>query len=96
MSSEAWTEFAVPGSPFFALVATSGEVLGEGTAGTWDNVFELVKLASRDATAAERSRSSRGVRREANVDQALQSAGILPGDASLYPEADGPTSRART
>ncbi len=41
MSSEAWLAYAVPGAPWFAVVE-AGRVVGEGPAGSWE---ELVALA---------------------------------------------------
>ncbi|HET7721041.1 MAG TPA: hypothetical protein VFK43_13830, partial [Acidimicrobiales bacterium] len=80
MSTQAWFDYAVPGSPYFVHVnGTTGRVAGEGTASTWDQVVSLVSRAAADAT---RSRAGRG---EARIDEELTAAGILPGDPSLYP-----------
>jgi len=80
MSTQAWFDYEVPGSPYFVHVnATTGRVSGEGTASTWEQVVSLVSRAAADAT-----RSSRG---EERVDEELMAAGILPGDPSLYPAA---------
>ena len=80
MSTQAWFDYEVPGSPYFVHVsATTGRVAGEGTASTWDQVVSLVHRAAADAT---RSRAGNG---EERVDQELTAAGILPGDPSLYP-----------
>ena len=88
LSSSAWTAWAVPGSPYFVLVdRASGGVLGEGTAGSWAQVASLLALSQRDRGSA----LGGGARRhESEVDHALREAGILPGDASLYP----PSARA--
>ena len=80
MSTQAWLDYEVPGSPYFVHVnAATGRVSGEGTASTWEQVVSLVSRAAADAT-----RSSRG---EERVDEELMAAGILPGDPSLYPAA---------
>ena len=80
MSTQAWFDYEVPGSPYFVHVsATTGRVAGEGTASTWDQVVSLVHRAAADAT---RSRAGNG---EERVDQELTAAGVLPGDPSLYP-----------
>ena len=78
MSTQAWFDYEVPGSPYFVHVnATTGRVSGEGTASTWDQVVSLVSRAAADAT---RSRAG-----EERIDAELMAAGILPGDPSLYP-----------
>jgi hypothetical protein len=69
MSSEAWEDYGVPGSPYFVLVE-SGEIRGEGVATTWDALASLV------ADAIEEQRG---------VDERLTAAGIGPDHPSLYP-----------
>jgi hypothetical protein len=87
MSSEAWAALEVPGSPYFALVSrSSGEILGQGTARTWDQVAGLMDVAAGDARHGSSARKSRRDRRqEMDVDRVLLDAGVLPGDPSLYP-----------
>jgi hypothetical protein len=93
MSSRAWAQYAVPGSPYFVFVdGPSGLLRGEGTALGWDEVFSLMALAEGDKAPAK----GRGVRkpasdaaREAAVDRELLRAGIRPGDPSLYPTGAG-------
>ena len=42
MSSEAWDDYEVPGSPYFLLVGgRPGQVLAEGEASTWESVRSL-------------------------------------------------------
>ena len=78
MSTQAWFDYEVPGSPYFVHVSgASGRVSGEGTASTWEQVVSLVSRAAADAT---RSRAG-----EERIDQELTAAGIFPGDPSLYP-----------
>ncbi|HUR23358.1 MAG TPA: hypothetical protein VMZ73_05740 [Acidimicrobiales bacterium] len=81
MSTQAWFDYEVPGSPYFVHVsATSGRVSGEGTASTWEQVVSLVGRAAADAR-----RPRAGARGEDRIDAELTAAGILPGDPSLYP-----------
>jgi hypothetical protein len=47
MSSAAWQDYAVPGSPYFVLV--DGGVRGEGVATTWDALASLVRDSIEDA-----------------------------------------------
>lgn len=95
MSTAAWRDVEVPGSPYFALVGRgTGEVLGQGTARTWDQVAGLIDVAAGDARASSRARKSRRDRRqELDVDRVLLDAGVLPGDPSLYPVPNKGTPR---
>ena len=68
MSSEAWEDYAVPGSPYFVLVE-GGEIRGEGVATTWDALTSLVG----DAVEEQRG-----------VEERLAAAGIGPDHPSLY------------
>jgi hypothetical protein len=103
MSSEAWDDYGVPGSPYFAFVdGVSGRVVGEGTAPEWDQVVRLMQQAGDDGAleASRRSASARERRaerrhqddraREARTDDILMAAGILPGDPSLYASPEAP------
>lgn len=50
MSSEAWTDYEVPGSPFFVLVdGQRGRRIGEGVANQLTQVTEMVRRARADA-----------------------------------------------
>jgi hypothetical protein len=80
LSSAAWDDYSVPGSPYFVLVdGRSGRVRGEGTGTTWEQVLNLLRQASDDADDASR---------EGRIDRELQAHGIEPGDPSLYRTAD--------
>jgi hypothetical protein len=84
MSTQAWLDYEVPGSPYFVHVnGATGRVVGEGTAATWAQVASLVSRANDDGQI------TRGGRRpetdDAWVDHELMAAGILPGDPRLYP-----------
>jgi hypothetical protein len=79
MSSPAWKDYGVPGSPYFVLV--NGTIRGEGAASTWKAVASLVSDAIEDAREARAVDSER----EGNVDDRLAAAGIGPDHPSLYP-----------
>jgi hypothetical protein len=95
MSTEAWGDYEVPGSPFFVLVdGSSGRRIGEGVANHFHQVAELVRRAESDARQFRMDTRSRpyaeglsGPERELANDQELIAAGILPGDPSLYPSS---------
>lgn len=85
MSSQAWGDYGVPGSPYFVLVDGARGVIGEGSAGTWDRITQLLGEAEGDVG---RARGASGAIRETRADAELTAAGILPGDPSLYPDSD--------
>jgi hypothetical protein len=97
LSSAAWDDYQVPGSPYFVFVdGPSGAVTGEGSASSWPQVASLLRNALDDAAAhgggpAKRrvlpSRWNTDAEREARADGELMAAGILPGDRRLYPSA---------
>lgn len=79
LSSEAWAEFGVPGSPYFVYVdGATGRSVGEGSAAGWEQVRDLMAQALADAP--RNGRQARASREEA----ALLAAGIVPGDPSLH------------
>lgn len=89
MSSSAWRDYEVPGSPYVVLTdGRTGRVRGEGTGQSWRQVAELLAQASGDATFLTGGPSSVKPRsdadREADADRQLLLAGILPGDPRLY------------
>jgi hypothetical protein len=76
MSSAAWADYRVPGSPYFVLVdGRDGRVRGEGTGANWDQVKNLLRQALDD---------SPGDGREVRIDRELLAQGLAPGDPSLY------------
>ncbi|MDQ1447639.1 MAG: hypothetical protein QOC79_610 [Actinomycetota bacterium] len=76
MSSAAWADYRVPGSPYFVLVdGQDGRVRGEGTGANWDQVKNLLRQALDD---------SPGDGREVRIDRELLAQGLAPGDPSLY------------
>ncbi len=93
MSTTAWNQYAVPGSPYFILVdGPSGDVLGEGSGTTWHQVQKLLHSALADSgLALDQSGGATaradGRAREGRADAELMAAGILPGDPRLYPSS---------
>ncbi len=96
LSTQAWQDYEVPGTPFFILVdGRSGAVRGEGTAMGWDEVRNLVALGRGDASivtgvSTAAMKPSSDAEREAVIDQLLMDAGVFPGDPSLYPGTTPP------
>ncbi|MCB0995684.1 MAG: hypothetical protein KDB21_11370 [Acidimicrobiales bacterium] len=93
MSDDAWTDYAVPVSPYFLLIdGPTSTVIGEGAAASWTQVQSLLSQALADrgiaasGEATPRARAT-GKEREHLADEALLAAGIRPGDPSLYPTA---------
>lgn len=85
MSSQAWVDYKVPGSPYFVLVdGASGLVTGEGSASTWDKLLDLMGVAGGDASVDSAPGNEHD--RAERIDQDLADAGILPGDSQLYGE----------
>jgi len=111
MSSAAWDAYDVPVAPYFAYVdGPTGRIIGEGAAASWQQLVGMMEQALVDAGIDPAVSSSRGRRsrrrrldgraREALVDTELRSAGIEPGDPSLYPRTAAdlqapPTPEAR-
>lgn len=91
MSSRAWEDYSVPGSPYFILIdGASGTVLGEGSGTTWHQVQKLLQSSLADSGLALDRQGGAAPRadgraREARADAELAAAGILPGDPRLYP-----------
>jgi hypothetical protein len=83
MSSEAWSEFEVPGAPYFVLVDGERGVIGEGSAQTYEALEEFLTDSSNDARW-DSQHSAGG--EESRIDRDLRDAGIEPGDPRLYPE----------
>ncbi|MDQ1403562.1 MAG: hypothetical protein QOG03_1878 [Actinomycetota bacterium] len=105
MSSPAWDDYNVPGSPYFVLVdGRRGGVVGEGAAGEWSQVRSLLAQALGDAgppprpgrvAATNPGLAQADAEREARADAELMAAGIHPGHPSLHPpvlDADGEPS----
>lgn len=92
MSTEAWLDYDVPGSPYFVLVdGASGAVVGQGVAPHVAQLLDLIRRAEHDrgnyhGTRRQPPSRRNGLEREADADEVLQMAGIRPGDPSLYPQ----------
>ena len=91
MASEAFTDYDVPGAPYFVHVhGPTGRVRGEGTGPDWDQVFSLLSQASGDAELAATLAGSKVAKpgadaeRESRIDRELYEAGVAPGDPSLF------------
>jgi hypothetical protein len=88
MSSDAWEAFRIPVSPYFVLVdAATGGVVGEGAAGSWDGVRNLLAQAMADTGITGGRRA--GKRRADRIEEQLHDAGIEPGDPSLFRNPHG-------
>jgi hypothetical protein len=87
MSTQAWLDYGIPGSPYLALVdGAAHTVVGEGSAMKWSQVETLIAQAVGDEKLARRHPAptiAPGDRRE-RVDAALLAAGITPGHESLF------------
>ena len=95
MSSAAWADYEVPGSPYFVFVdGPTGRVRGEGTGATWKQVANLLAQATGDLTftagpdPGRRGKPQSDADRERAIDQQLLAAGIAPGDPTLYEPLD--------
>lgn len=93
MSTEAWLDYQVPGSPFFVLVdGSTGLAVGQGVAAHVGQLLDLIQRAEHDRAPRDRRRQRSsggrsGPQREADADEVLTAAGIHPGDPSLYPQS---------
>jgi len=92
MSSAAWEQYVVPGSPYFTLVdGATARVVGEGTGASWDQVKSLLAHAAGDELDVSESHAGAAAT-EARIDRDLLAHGIRPGDPRLYRTADELTS----
>jgi hypothetical protein len=93
MSTDAWTAYDVPVAPYFVFVdGPNGRIVGEGAAGSWGHLANMMEQAIADAGVAVRRgrgwRGEDGRAREARADRDLLAAGIQPGHPSLYPKQE--------
>jgi hypothetical protein len=87
MSSEAWEDYEIPGSPYVVHVeGASGTVRGEGTGADWPQVRRMLLQAAGDRGSG-RGKAAADARREHEIDRTLLAAGVTPGDPSLYRNA---------
>jgi hypothetical protein len=86
MSDDAWSDYGVPGAPYFVFVeGRSSRIAGEGSAATWSQLSSLMGQAFADrGPQPSEGRRAGTAGREARADEELRSAGILPGDPSLH------------
>ncbi len=87
MSSRAWEDYGIAGSPYFVHAGPRGDVEGEGTAGSWTQVASLLRDAIEDSRASggRRGGTSMGpAERLKRAEDELAAAGIGPGHPSLY------------
>jgi hypothetical protein len=59
MSSDAWTDYQVPGAPYFILV--DGAVRGEGVATTWEALASLVHDAVEEERGIDQVLAANGI-----------------------------------
>jgi hypothetical protein len=79
MSTAAWEAYDVPGSPYFVHVeGSTGQMIGEGSASTWEQVASLILDTVDDQAGPDTTNRGR-------IDDALAAAGIEPGHPSLHP-----------
>lgn len=93
MSSQAWEDYGVPGSPYFVLV--DGVVRGEGVATAWPALASLVTDAIEDEREARSTGPTPVSVRGAGIDATFAAAGIGPRDPSLYPATSTAGGRSR-
>jgi hypothetical protein len=96
MSSSAWADYRVPGSPYVIVVdGESGRIKGEGSGTSLSQVSGLMRQALGDSVPMTASRAvikpRADTEREVDVDRALLAAGIGPGHPSLYAPAGSAT-----
>ena len=81
LSSSAWQDYDVPGSPYFTLVdGTDGQLVGAGTAGDWEQMSGILQRALGNyirKVEAHPGHAS-GQARARRADEALLAAGIGP------------------
>jgi hypothetical protein len=97
MSSQAWADFNVPGSPYVVVAdGRTGRVKGEGSGTSFSQVGGLIRQSVEDSRhPANVSKPDADRRRERDVDRVLLGAGIGPQDPSLYAKTDtDPDERA--
>lgn len=92
MTTAAWADYEVPGSPYVVLVdGRRGVRLGEGVGRGLGEIAGLIERAAADDGPPGASRGAPaalgldGPAREAHNDAVLRAAGVHPGDPSLYP-----------
>ncbi|MFZ2114304.1 MAG: hypothetical protein WAU77_11330 [Solirubrobacteraceae bacterium] len=99
MSTGAWHDYSIPGSPHFVLVdGGSGAIAGRGTAASWEQMLSMVEQATSDSSTAgaeDAPRARTTSERAGRAEQALAAAGITAGHPSLYPASNPPEAGER-
>jgi hypothetical protein len=99
MSTRAWEDYEIPGSPHVVLVdGASGRIRGEGAAGSWQQVLDLVSQARGDHRHARSwlpdpvgpATAGGGHDNAVRIDAELAAHGISAGHDSLYPTGPRP------
>jgi hypothetical protein len=92
LSNQTWADYRIPVAPYFVLIdGSTGDVIGEGAAATWDHVRDLMAQSLADAEdhpVVSRPPMGRAQDRPSRVNAELRAAGIEPGHPSLYPDRD--------
>jgi hypothetical protein len=100
-SSAGWTDYGIPGSPYFVFVE-DGVITGEGSSTTWPQVRDLMSQAVADSADARAAAGRTGPGTLAGgqvsergehdnlprMDRELLDSGIHPGHPSLYESPD--------
>lgn len=93
MSTQAWEDYGVPGSPYFVLVeGRTGRVSGEGSASAWEQVARLVREASADGVLLRDRHGHQFAAGPGAVGGAAGGAAAAAGED----RGDGPHREART
>ena len=81
LSDQTWDAFEVPGSPYFTYVDSNGQVVGEGTGTSWQQIVTMLSQARADALLRQKGGGQVRDQRDSEV---LRDIGIEPGHPSLY------------
>jgi hypothetical protein len=85
LSTEAWDAYEVPVAPYFVHVdGSTGRVVGEGAASSWQQVAELVRDADLDRPGTRTS----GGKKPTLSRRRFLGAGLVPGASSDFDGAD--------
>jgi hypothetical protein len=86
MSSETWSQFKVPGAPYFVVVdPLDNAIVGEGTAPDMRALNTFLSDAAGERRWDREKRADRtDADREKMVDDELRRAGLHPGDSRLH------------
>jgi hypothetical protein len=96
LSTAAWLDYAVPGSPYFVLAdGPTARVVGEGTGASWPQVLGLLEQSAADGARAHDVPVADLANAE-RIDAELLAAGIRPGDPSLHRGAPRPGGASAT